>query len=330
MDSNNQVESDIRKIQRFFCKAYINYHFFSIMLYQMLGIRGKVTIIIDRSNWDYGKSHINILVAAALYRCPGSSQCSAIPIVWEVFNKNGNSNICERKMLMHRLIDIIGKENIAVVLADREFIGHGWIQFLHEQDMPFIIRVRKNMYVEYAGKRVKASDLFPSIKYKEKREFNVILDDIPVRLVATKSIEGELVIVIASMNITDDPLSQYRLRWLIELFFKSIKSRGFNLEETHMTDPEKIKKLFALVALATLIAVQAGIIRNHFKKISIKNHGRPTYSLFTYGLDFIRSLFRGKISKFFRTLDIPILSPPKEFEYILSKSENLDFALGMG
>ena len=97
--------------------------------------------------------------------------------------------------------------------------------------------------------------------------------------------------MIASMDIVD-PLSEYRLRWLIELFFKSVKSKGFNLEETHMTDPDKLKKLFALIALATVYTVQAGILKHcYVKKIEIKKHGRAVYSFFTYGLDFIRDLF---------------------------------------
>jgi hypothetical protein len=330
MDSKNQVESDIRKIQRFFCKACINYHFFSLTLYQMLGIKGKMTIILDRTNWDYGKSHINIFVAAILCRYPGLSQSFAVPLVWEVFNKKGNSHTQERKHLMQKLFDVVGKDNIEVVLADREFIGQEWIKFLHDNDIPFIIRFRQNMYVECNGKKIQTLNLCSSVSYGKSLRFNVIIDSIPVQLCATKSIEGELVVVIASMNITEDPLNQYRLRWLIELFFKSIKSKGFNLEETHMTDPERIKTLFALIALATLLTVQAGIVRHHFKRIPIKNHGRPTFSLFTYGLDFLRALFRGTFPDSYMPKIPLIFSPPKKNYFILTQEEKLNYALVMG
>lgn len=293
IDGDSLVESTERRIQRFFCNFVIYYHGFSVMLYQLLEIKGRVTVILDRTNWDYGKSHINIFVAAALYQRIGIHQSFAVPLVWEVFDKKGGTNTIERKHLMHRLFRVLGKENIEVVLADREFIGDKWLNFLYAHGIPFIVRIKKMMFVEYQGKHVNALALVALVKYKEKLKFNVALNGIPVQLSATRSIDGELVIVVASMNITYDPLDQYLLRWMIELFFKSIKTKGFNIEETHMTEPSRIKKLFAVAAFASICAVVAGAIRYQFKKISIKNHGRPEFSLFTYGLDFLRAIFRG-------------------------------------
>jgi len=263
------------------------------MIHQLLGIKGKLTIILDRTNWDYGESHINIFVAAVLYQQAGMHQNFAVPLAWEVFDKKGNSNTIERRRLMRQLFKVVGKKNIEVVLADREFIGDEWLNFLHENEIPFIVRIKKMMFVEYLGKRINALGLFALVKYKEKLLFNVKLNNVPVQLAGTRSVDGALVIVAASMNVAGDPLDQYRLRWMIELFFKSAKTKGFNIEETHMTKPVRIKSMFALVALASACAVLAGAVRHHLKKIPVKNHGRPEFSLFTYGLDFIQELFRG-------------------------------------
>ncbi|MBK9040676.1 MAG: transposase [Bdellovibrionales bacterium] len=38
-------------------------------------------------------------------------------------------------------------------------------------------------------------------------------------------------------------LNTSKERWQIETLFSCLKSRGFNLEETHVTDLERIKKL---------------------------------------------------------------------------------------
>lgn len=219
-----------------------------------------------------------------------------MPIVWEVFDKKGNSNTQERKGLIQRLIDIVGINNIESILGDREFIGNEWIEFLEKNGMPFIMRMKEHMYVEFNGKRVTARTLFSSIKKNEQKKFDVIINGIQVQIAATRSKDNSLVIVIASVSISYNPLNQYLLRWLIELFFKSIKSQGFDIEKTHITDCDKIKKLFFLVALATLYAVIAGSFKHAcIQKIEIKNHGRPAFSLFTYGLDFLRALFDGEI-----------------------------------
>ena len=328
-EGDAQVCSTVRRLQRFFSSFVINYHCVSVMLYRLLGMKGKVTIILDRTNWDYGESHINIFVAAALFQQAGIHQSFALPLVWEVFDKKGNSNTLERKQLMTRLFNVVGKENIDVVLADREFIGDEWIQFLHANNIPFIIRVKKIMFVEYMGKRVNILGLVVLVKYKQKLKFNVKISGIDVQLVATRSVDGELVVVIASCCITYDPLDQYKLRFMIELFFKSTKTKGFNLEETHMTDPARIKSLFFFIALASICAVQAGVIRHQFKKIPIKNHGRPTYSLFTYGLDFLRELFRGVILNFLFTKTSVYLFETPVQEYFLPplKKHNLTLTL---
>jgi hypothetical protein len=241
----------------------------------------------------FGKSNINIFVAATLYQKSYLQQAFAVPLVWEVFSKKGNTNTSERKHLMNRLFDVVGKKNIKEILADREFIGNEWLNFLHDNEVPFVVRIKKTANVEYNGKLIAVLELVGTVKRDEKRYFEVKLHGIPVKLAATRSIDGQLVIVVASQNIVGDPLGEYRLRYLIELFFKSAKSKGFNLEDTHMTDPMRIKVLFAFIALATICAVRVGVIRHRFKKIPVKNHGRPEFSLFTYGLDCIKALFRG-------------------------------------
>ena len=50
----------------------------------------------------------------------------------------------------------------------------------------------------------------------------------------------------------EEALALYKLRWGIEQLFSHLKKRGFNLEDTHMTDT---KKLFALVTQAFLFSL---------------------------------------------------------------------------
>jgi hypothetical protein len=296
--SENKVSSEIRSIQRFFATAEINYHAYGNMIYTMLRQGQKLIIVLDRTNWKYGKTNINIFVAAVICHAFSRKQSFAVPIVWEMLEKAGTSNTKERITIMKKVLDIVGRENIEVMLGDREFIGDEWIDFLLEELIPFVIRIRNTMYVEYKGQRVQVKSLCKNLKVGEKRYWNVKLNDKKLQLAATISKEGELVIVIASRDVRGGLLSEYRVRWLIELFFKSIKSRGFNIEETHMIDPSRIKVLFAMISYATALAVQSGIVYDYYDPITLKNHGRPTYSLFTYGFDFIRELLRGVIPSF--------------------------------
>ena len=44
-------------------------------------------------------------------------------------------------------------------------------------------------------------------------------------------------------------LDLYRGRWEIETLFAALKSRGFGLGGTHMTKPDRIRKLLGMLAL---------------------------------------------------------------------------------
>ena len=85
------------------------------------------------------KRDINILMLAIVYRG------IAIPIVWTLLNKRGNSDTKERIALIQRFIAIFGKDRIVNVFADREFIGEKWFTWLIENDINFCIRVKKTL-----------------------------------------------------------------------------------------------------------------------------------------------------------------------------------------
>jgi hypothetical protein len=79
----------------------------------------------------------------------------------------------------------------------------------------------------------------------------------------------------------------YAYRWEIETLFSCLKGRGFNFEDTHMIDLQRVKKLMALLAIAFCWAHKTGEWYHEQKPIKIKTHSRPAVSLFRYGLDYI-------------------------------------------
>lgn len=107
---------------------------------------------------------------------------------------------------------------------------------------------------------------------------------------AAVRLEDDLLIV----GCDDKPrtgLVYYGLRWGIETFFGNVKTRGFCLEQTHMTDPEKLSMLLGLLALATVWCLRVGeAIELKGKKRQRKSHGRFERSLFRVGLDFLQGL----------------------------------------
>ena len=48
---------------------------------------------------------------------------------------------------MEIFLDLFGKEQIACLLADREFVGREWLRYLRKKEINFHLRVRENFRV---------------------------------------------------------------------------------------------------------------------------------------------------------------------------------------
>ena len=60
---------------------------------------------------------------------------------------------------------------------------------------------------------------------------------------------GEYLLIV-SHYFSDTVMDDYKRRWEIEVVWQCLKSRGFNFEETPVKDEERLKSLFAVLAIA--------------------------------------------------------------------------------
>ena len=98
--------------------------------------------------------------------------------------------------------------------------------------------------------------------------------------VKNKQGKPELQILVSFSN-PESAMLIYKERWQIETAFKAMKTSGFNIEDTHLTDIERIEKLVALVIVAFTWAYVVGdYIDRYIKPIEIKKHGKRARSIF--------------------------------------------------
>jgi len=63
-----------------------------------------------------------------------------------------------------------------------------------------------------------------------------------------------------------------------------LKTSGFNIEDTHLIEIQKIEKLFVMVMVAFTGAYLVGdFLHKYIKPIPIKKHGNKAQSLVKYG-----------------------------------------------
>ena len=101
---------------------------------------------------------------------------------------------------------------------------------------------------------------------------------------------GELLALACSGN-PRRALHDYRGRWTIEPMFGNLKTKGFNMEDTHITDRDKLSTLLAALALAVMLSVKTGVAAARLQPIPIKKDGRKAWSLFALGLHSLRKIF---------------------------------------
>ena len=284
VNSKGLLRAKLAKVERLLQGQVFDYCQIGLLILQIVRslLPDKFLIAIDRTNWKFGKKDVNYLVA-----CIVVGKIS-LPIAWLVLDKKGNSNSLERQELIRQVLKIVPAERIASILADREFVGKDWLTFLQTSNIPFIIRVKENQQINHPnGGKMKLKRYFTDLKRAQFACLSRKFADLNLQVTCLK-LPNEKLIVVSSNTIGQDALKIYAQRWSIERCFKSLKGAGFNLEQTHLIHPERLRKLFGVASIALTFCVVAGHIKEKLTRIPIKKHGRPLLSIFTYGFSWLK------------------------------------------
>ena len=287
MSGRAKPDSHYKRCQRFLRCFELPFAEIASLVVKLLAIPKPFIISIDRTDWYLGETPLNVFMLSLVYKGV------AFPLLWTVLEKKGCSNTAERIELLEKYLKLFGTDSLSFVTADREFIGRDWFRYLRKRRIAFRIRIKENIKVTNArgNKMVSAKNLFRThqaglgVLLCGKRK--VLREE--VSLMGLRTPEGEYVIV-ASNAQSDRILSDYALRWKIESLFGCLKSRGFCLEETHVTKRERLEKLLALLTLAFCWAYIAGQWLARTRPLKLKKHGRLAKSLFRHGFDHLRCI----------------------------------------
>lgn len=298
------VASTYRRLQRFFQHVRLGQDWSAPLVIGLLGLDGPWRLALDRTQWKLGALDVNILMLAVVTRR------ARVPLIWSVLDNNGGvSDTRARIALMRRYLAIFGGEPmerqwserhwrtfVRLLLADREFVGFEWMDFLNENNVPFAIRVKEKMIVATEdGRRLALGSLLR--RCRGVRTFRAALgrDDASGLLwlnFAARRLKGGELLIVATNTPARAALAAYRKRWAIECLFGDAKTRDLNLEDTRLVTPRKLDLLLGLVALAVAWAAKAAAMLIGRKTPARKAHGYLAKSWFRIGFDQLRRLLR--------------------------------------
>jgi hypothetical protein len=281
--------SNYRRLQRFFQYVHLDNDWVALMMVRLLNQRGPWLLALDRTNWKVGSRDINILMLALVTRR------FRVPLMWVILDKPGSSNTAERIALMRRYLALFGAPSIKLLLADREFIGSDWFEFLNENKVAFAIRIKKVMHLTQPdGTKWSFKTLLR--KYRSTKTIRTWSGWLPgmestpenhMSFAARRIKKGEW-LIIASNREPKYALREYRKRWAIECLFGDTKTRGFNIEDTRITNPKKLDLWLAIIALTMSWSYRCATKTMGLSAIRKKAHGYREKSWFRTGLDQLR------------------------------------------
>jgi len=254
---------------------------------RLLKIESRYTIAIDRTEWQFGTRWINVLMLSVAYREV------SIPLLWIVLDEKGCSDDLERKAILKQFIDEFGADRIRFVTADREFCSKRWLEYLIENKISYRLRIKASYQITNArGRTIKAARLCRTLKSNEWVEVCGVrrLWGQKVYVAVCRKPDGNNVLVISNEQ-SGQILKEYGERWKIETLFGILKTRGFCLEETHLTEVARVSNLLALLTIAVSWALVAGELESEVTAPKTKKHGRLEKSLFRLGFDVLRNCF---------------------------------------
>lgn len=248
-------------------------------------------LLLDGTSWKRGGQKYHYMVLSVL------AGPVAIPIYWKQLSKIGASSQDERQELFNEALEHFDLKGMRL-LADREYVGQQWFNFLTDKGVDFIIRLRFGDYYEATdaapGKTYQQmyDQCLSQGKYCRKRvELGGKYYFLSMRRNPKKDCApgDEVIIFLSRIRPVRKTVDDYVKRWRIECLFRHLKSNGFNLEALNLRPPAKSNLLMALVGLAYTITIRSGWkVRSSIRRIRSSTQAAfPSESIFRRGLSLV-------------------------------------------
>jgi len=291
-----ETDSTYRRLQRFFAKFDFGYQRLGGFLLDLVPTDPPYVAVLDRTEWHFGQTSVNVLMVGI------AEGGIAYPVVWNVLDHGGGSGAEEHTELLDRFLRLIKPDELRALVADREFTGSDFLKALDQREIPFVIRLKKDRRIGPSSRESSGEWSLPVKMFARTCQPGQVSQlPAPTGLggaesvecqVTTRRLEEDSFLILAGREVDPESmLDLYRKRWEIETLFAALKSRGFGLEETHMTGPDRIRKLLGILALTYSWTRIIGLDRKAKEGAPREcANGYPEKSLFRYGLDRLREL----------------------------------------
>ncbi len=231
-------------------------------MHDCLGPQQTAYIVLDCTKVG---QHCRCLIAGLVY------QHTVIPVAWKcIKGKKGHVKGVLQAAILSELFLLFGdRYRTVVILGDAEFSNDRVLRWFEDKSRWYFLFRFQGSYL------VKQSDDARWLSAQEWRDEQAMTADAlfqadNVTFTQEHRIPGltftihwdkdeELPLyLISKLPPGAQPHLLYNHRYWVETLFANFKSRGFDLANTHLTDPKRIERLILVISIATCIALHVG------------------------------------------------------------------------
>lgn len=306
MDLPIDLESRIKRAKRWLTNKWVDHqtHFLPYVLPILSSVAGSGELILAIDGSTIGKDCM-VLMLSLIWKK------RAIPLCW-IVRKAPKGHFPEQMHLdvlkqFHQVIQPLFPACRIVLLGDGEFDGCQLQDFCKDARWEYVCRTAKDTLV---SDQPDGEDFLKlgAIEPEEGKNYFLLNGHYmtqkaygPVHLLYWKEPKyKDPLLLVSNIEWPDLVVKYYKKRFGIETFFSDIKSRGFHITRTKVSNPQTLAHLLIVAALAFIAAIlshiqarQSGQIPRFCRKDRINS-----LSLFQIGLRAIRFFDKERIDIF--------------------------------
>ncbi|NKQ35689.1 MAG: IS4 family transposase [Chloroflexi bacterium] len=292
----SKVESRIKRFSRYLQNENINAetYFMPFIETLLLGLSncGPLVLAIDGS--EVGRNCL-VLMISVIYKKRD------LPLVWVVVQGSKGHFPEETHCQLVQAIKPLLPEGCHVIfLGDGEFDGNQLQAEIDDNGWEYVCRTARNRLIDDDGDQFALDEIhlqpgdclsLPDVSVTQDKYG-------PVLVVAWwRRDSRKPIYLVSNMLLAEEACYWYGKRFRIETFFSDQKSRGFHLQKSHISDPERMSRLLIAACLAYIWIIYLGVIAKRDQWVAIIHRtDRCDLSLFQLGLDLLEHFLNESLS----------------------------------
>jgi len=227
----------------------------------------------------------------------------ALPLAWRVRQApKGHFPEDLHIALVELVREVIPEGTTVVFLGDGEFDGTALQATLNEAGWSYACRTALSTVATWEGETFRLDTLGACSKpgtLIALQEVKFTRDAYGPVMVLSCWAKGyqEPLYLVSNMASAEEACRYYQKRFRIETFFSDQKSRGFNIQKSHIADPQRLSRLLIAACLAYIWIVYLGSVceRNGWRSI-VHRSKRCDLSLFQLGMRLLEYFLNEELS----------------------------------